>query len=366
MEQVEFSIWPGKTHNIGVVRLQNQKALNSLTLEMVSTIGSKLSVWEQSDHIAAVIIYSDLAKAFCAGGDVKTVVLELMKNDPNNYSANFFELEYKMDYIIQSYSKPILVWGNGIVMGGGMGIFCGASHGIVTENTTMAMPEIAIGFFPDVGAGYFLNQIPKGLGLFLAWTAARLNSDDAVSLKFAKAKIQHRKRTEVFTMMRELKWTGKGDQDKKLLSESLLPMAETVGSSIVDRHHLELEKMFSADDPVAIAHEFSEKKYSDPWLVEAQSSFLQGSPLSALVSFEQLKRARQMQALDVFLMEWGIARHMADRHDFREGVRARLIDKENKPKWQHATVDGVSAEEVSSHFLPYIDHEHVRKRFLSR
>src|SRR3954466_1728183 len=114
MLQVEFSIWPAEKRKIGVIRLQNAKALNSLTLEMVTLISAQLSDWERSSDIAAVIIYSDSPRAFCAGGDVKSVVLELIKGDTQGYSAKFFATEYKMDYQIQTFPKPILVWGDGI------------------------------------------------------------------------------------------------------------------------------------------------------------------------------------------------------------------------------------------------------------
>jgi enoyl-CoA hydratase/carnithine racemase len=366
MQQVEFSVWPAQNLKIGVIRLQNQKALNALTLDMVDAIASKLGEWERAFDIALIIIYADLPKAFCAGGDVKTVVVELLKDNQSAYSSKFFASEYKMDYMIQTYAKPILVWGNGIVMGGGMGIFCGASHGIVTEKTILAMPEIAIGFFPDVGASYFLNKMPAGVGTFLAWTAARLSGDDSIELKLAHAKILDRHRTEVFKLLRDRSWTGIGDKDKNLLSAALKPLSLPAADAPIKKYIPQITEIFVSGDAHEVAKRFTETKFTDLWFIEAQKTFLRGSPTSALVSFEQIKRAQKMNLLEIFLMEWGIARHMADCHDFREGVRARLIDKDDKPKWQPSHIEQVTSSQVERYFSSYEGENETRNFFLKR
>ena len=364
MQNVEFAEWPARKFKLGVVCLENPKALNSLTLDMVQAIALRLERWQNDPEIAAVVFFSSLERAFCAGGDVKTVAQKLFAKDSTGYAADFFKWEYKMDYMIQTYSKPILVWGDGIVMGGGMGIFCGASHGVVTERTVMAMPEIAIGFFPDVGAGYFLNKLPRATALFLAWTGARLNSADAVSLGFACAEVSSLKRTALFAALRDAEWSASTDTNKSEMSKVVAQFKVAPTSlSMVDRNRETIEKIFAGDDAAQIVKVFLELKTEEPWLLNAQKEFRYGSPLSMRVSQEQLRRAKTMNVLDVFVMEWSLARQMGDRHEFKEGVRARLIDKDNKPVWKPARIEDISDAEVAAHFAPYAGEAEIREFF---
>lgn len=362
MNQVEFSEWPvaksdsvGSPLKVGVVRLNHPKALNSLTLVMVEACSERLLKWEADPEIVAVVFYSDLEKAFCAGGDVKSVVQNLNAGDPDGYASRFFRYEYKMDYTLQTYKKPVLTWGDGIVMGGGMGLFCGSSHRVVTERSILAMPEISIGFFPDVGAGFFLNQLPRPIALFLAWTAARLNATDALSLKLATHLLSSGSRTDLFSQVRELKWTQNADENHKLLDVALDRLSLTPDSHSDLKAALpELEDVFgNAADARKLAEKFLSANFKSDWLRLGQETFKAGSPTSALVAFEQLQRASQLSILDVFVMEWTLARHMCSRNDFREGVRARLIDKDNSPNWKPNAIDAVTSEAVMEHFVPY-------------
>ena len=179
--------------NIGYIQLNSPKTLNALSLEMITCIYSKLLSWQNDQNIVAVFIEGAGDKAFCAGGDVVSLYHDLAYDSPDeqntNSAQNYFTQEYQLDFLIQQYKKPIITWGNGIVMGGGVGLMVGASHRIVTENTKLAMPEVTIGLFPDVCGSYFLNKMPNNLGLFVGLTGAMLNAEDAIYSGLANYKV---------------------------------------------------------------------------------------------------------------------------------------------------------------------------------
>jgi enoyl-CoA hydratase/carnithine racemase len=172
-------------YRLGIVTLNNPRALNALDLSMLRTLETKLLEWRQRRDIACIVVHSNSERAFCAGGDVKALVLRLKENPGIQVGIDYFTTEYFVDYLIHAYDKPILCWADGITMGGGIGIMNGASARVVTERTTMAMPESAIGLYPDVGATYFLNRLPARLGLYLALTSARFDGYDAVAIGMA-------------------------------------------------------------------------------------------------------------------------------------------------------------------------------------
>jgi enoyl-CoA hydratase/carnithine racemase len=164
---------------IGVAQLNSEKTLNSLSLAMIRLLYPQLQQWAQDDNIVAVFLQGAGEKAFCAGGDVKQICLAVRANGIDDTTAEeLFAAEYRLDYFIHCFPKPMIVWATGIVMGGGIGLLCGASHRIVTETSRLAMPEISIGLYPDVGGSWFLGRLGK-VGLFLGMTAANINAQDA-------------------------------------------------------------------------------------------------------------------------------------------------------------------------------------------
>lgn len=371
--QVVFEEWPARLGRVGVVRLNRPRALNALTLEMVRELANRLASWERDPEIAVVVIHSDSERAFCAGGDVKTVVMKAVAGD-TEYAAEFFRWEYKTDYLIRTFAKPVLSWGDGIVMGGGLGVFCGSSHAIATERSTLAMPEITIGFFPDVGAGYFLNRMREGVGLFLGWTAARLNAWDARHLGLAREVLASSSKDALFSRLRDIAWSGDAERDKRTLDEALQPFRASIPESaapsnlaIVEDRIVDALAGRSATEARArlLGLEFDQPSMAS-WWTACRSAFLAGSPLSAHIIYEQLPRARGLDVLDVFAMEWSLARRMCDGTEFREGVRALLIDKDQRPRWQPANFEGVDSAVVQTHFEPYPGESEIRRFFLAR
>ena len=185
------------------IELNNPKKLNALNFKMIVSLNKKIKEWRNKKELSAIFIHSTGDRAFCAGGDivqVYSIISESKKRgeDPSLATQDFFQTEYETNYILHQFQKPVVLWGNGVVMGGGMGLFMAASHPIVTKTSLLAMPEINIGFFPDVGSSYFLNQIKEGIGRYIALTACRLNASEAHYLDLTKWIYLHKEKTKCF------------------------------------------------------------------------------------------------------------------------------------------------------------------------
>src|ERR1051325_10406052 len=228
--RADFRLEKAGRHTIGLIELNNTRALNALTLEMFQAIEEQLLAWQAESDVACVIFHADSEKAFCAGGDVKNLVSELRTSGGLECPAEFFTVEYFVDYLIHRYSKPVLCWADGISMGGGIGLMNGASSRVVTERTVMAMPEMSIGLYPDVGGTYFLNRLPEGLGLFLGLTSARFNGTDAVAIGMADLELRSDKKATVIAGLKDLRWTPDGLENKTLLQHYLEGFAEPTGA----------------------------------------------------------------------------------------------------------------------------------------
>ena len=348
----DFRLEKAGRHTIGLIELNNRRALNALTLGMFQAIEEQLLAWQAQSDVACVIFHADSAQAFCAGGDVKNLVSELRTTGGLECAAEFFAVEYFVDYLIHRYSKPVLCWADGITMGGGIGLMNGASSRVVTERTIMAMPEMSIGLYPDVGGTYFLNRLPAGLGLFLGLTCARFNGTDAVAIGMADLEIRSDKKPTVLAGLKDLPWTTDGLENRTLLRRHLESFAESTeakSSEIVQRLHV-IQSLTAKESLDEVDAALRAWKGDDPWIHDAIQNYLSGSPTSAKVIFQQLSRGKSLSLKEIFLREWDMSLNFCARPDFLEGVRARLIDKDQTPRWNPATLDAVFDEEVERFF----------------
>ncbi len=213
-------------HRIGVATLDNTPSLNALTFDMLLQLHDQLIKWQHDPHVVCVVLSGAGEKAFCAGGDVRAMY-HVMHNESKEATVEFctkyFALEYECDYLIHTYNKPIIGWGEGIVMGGGMGLFMGTSHKVVTPISRLAMPEINIGLYPDVGGTWFLSQIDPEVGLFLGLTGALVNSSDAVTTGLADWLLLEE---QYPTLLKELQKVPWGTSGAKELVSALLALLE--------------------------------------------------------------------------------------------------------------------------------------------
>tara|TARA_R110001592_G_scaffold363043_1_gene679736 strand:+ start:223883 stop:224995 length:1113 start_codon:yes stop_codon:yes gene_type:complete len=345
------------------VTLNVPATLNSLTLEMVDQLQAKLDEWRDDPAIAAIFLEGAGDKAFCAGGDIQALYDDVTATPggPCVYAENFFLQEYRLDYTLHTYPKPIISWGHGIVMGGGLGVMAGCSHRIVTEKTRIAMPEVGIALFPDVGGSWFLNHMPGKSGQFLALTGASINAADAIYTGIADRFIGSERREEVFDALLRQKWQVEEAANHALVRHTLRPFAEQSVSQCpggqVEPHLGSIATLCDGDDVHEVIDNILLQQTQDPWLSAAKKSMGRGSPLAALVAFRQLLETRHASLREVFQAELILATNIMRYPEFAEGVRALLIDKDRKPAWRYTSTRDVPPEVVDSFFrAPWEQH----------
>jgi enoyl-CoA hydratase/carnithine racemase len=338
---VLFEEIPAGTAKLGRVTLSVEATLNSLTLEMVDLLQAKLDAWAADDGIAAVWIEGAGEKAFCAGGDVQALHKSAVDQPggPCEYAEAFFAREYRMNYTLHTYAKPIVCWGHGIVMGGGLGVMAGCSHRVVTERTRIAMPEVTIALFPDVGGSWFLNHSPGKTGEFLALTGASINAADAIYIGIADRFIASEHKQAVIDELLTQPWTGEAERDHALVRHVLRPFAEqsitASPAGQVEPHAATIAQLLDGEDIHDIIDRITAQDTDDPWLMKARDSLQHGSKLAALWIHRQLWETRHMGLADIFRAEVQLATNIVRHPEFAEGVRALLIDKDRNPAWQY-------------------------------
>lgn len=341
-------------NSVGYATLARESALNSLNLEMVQSLYAQLQAWEVDPTIQVVVLRGLGPKSFCAGGDVKTVCLEA-KAGNLNYGKDFFRIEYDLDFKIHTYSKPLAVVGHGIVMGGGLGLMIGAHCRVLTEKTTIAMPEITIGLFPDVGVSHALSRMPNHLGLFLALTGARIQAKDAIELGLGDVVIEESKIPGFFTALETHPLSSKAELKSLASHFGTLPEELNLPSVFSSEVKIQIQNALSSSNPNTVFEELSKLRNSpNPFLAKAAETFRKGSPTSAHLIFEQLRRAKNLDLPGVFAQDLRLAVACCQGHDFCEGVRALLIDKDQKPQWRPETWNQVLPERLEAHFQTQI------------
>jgi enoyl-CoA hydratase/carnithine racemase len=360
---------------ISVATLNSEKTLNALSLEMVDLLAERLDAWAKDTKVVLVVLQAAGDKAFCAGGDLQVLYKTMLTHhaaanhgDPlgNTYAAEFFSREYRLDYLIHTYPKPVLCWGHGIVMGGGVGLMSGASHRVVTERSRVAMPEISIGLYPDVGGSWLLSRVARNAGVFLALTGAPLNASDALFAGFAEYQLAQATKPEVMAGLATVQWTDSRADNDRLLGNLLRKFdtsrelgpgplqtnLDLIGSICVQR---DLQDIVSdivrfEDEQPACAASDAEPDPGKLWLKNAAKTLSAGSPGTARLAFTLQQRARNLSLAQVFRMEYIVSLHCATHTDFAEGIRALLIDKDRQPHWNPASMGDASAKWVEWFF----------------
>ncbi len=359
---------------MGFITLNRSKALNALSLPMVRSLSACLLEWRRNDAVKAVA-FRGMGKgdatqgqasatgptafgAFCAGGDIRFFHQAALAGDPA--LEDFFTEEYRLNHLIHSYPKPTILFLDGIVMGGGMGLCghgrpasgAGATLRLVTERTKMAMPETAIGLFPDVGGGYFLSRCPGHAGEWLALTGDTIGAADAVALGLADAQVE--------SSAMPLIWEALGsatldapDSAKNLIASYLIAYC-----AIPTRAISNIDQFFSLNSVSDIVQAL--ERSDDAWARQTAATLRQRSPLMLHVALEQIRRARSLGFADELRMERNMVHHCFNpKHLARsaaasetvEGIRALAIDKDHTPRWNPARIEDVTPEKV----LPFFD-----------
>lgn len=329
---------------LGIATLNAPRTLNGLSLAMVQLLDAQLAAWAEDDAVAVVVLQGAGEKAFCAGGDLHGLYRGMREFAAsgsaditrNRHASEFFATEYRLDHRIHKYTKPLLCWGHGIVMGGGIGLMAGASHRVVSERSRLAFPEISIGLFPDVGGSALLSRLQGRAGLFLALTGAPLDAGDAIHAGLADVQVAEGGRRDVFAALAAERWSGEAAADRQRLGELLARFAVATAQGPLQRHAQRIAEACAGDDLDAIAQAIASIDSADAWLRSAQATLAAGAPGSARLGFELQRRAAALPLAEVFRLEYVVALRCAAYGDFAEGIRALLIDKDRQPRWNPA------------------------------
>jgi enoyl-CoA hydratase len=324
----------------GRIRLSRPKAIHALTRDMCSAMIAALVDWRDDPAVEAVLLDHAEGRGFCAGGDV--VMIAKSGAADGAEARAFFHEEYRLNHLLFTYAKPTVAFVDGIVMGGGVGISQPCRYRVATENTRFAMPETAIGLFPDVGGGWHLSRLPGRVGQYLALTGARLDGAECRALGIATHYIPSFALDDVKArILADPRHVG------QILDDSTAPSPEAK----IQAHLPDIDRLFASDDYEEILTALEEER--SEWAEAQLATLAAKSPQACKVSLRILyEGARVQDFMHEMRTEYAVATRVVQRHDFVEGVRALLIDKDNQPRWEPATPQGVTQHLLDTIFAP--------------
>ncbi|MBE1236144.1 enoyl-CoA hydratase/isomerase family protein [Phaeovibrio sulfidiphilus] len=329
--------------------LNRPAALNALNARMISDIARNLSNAMADASVRAVVLRSSSPRAFCAGGDVRALVLDWREGVED--CVDYFGQEYTLDHEFYSTPKPVVSLLDSITMGGGLGLARGTTFRVVTERTRMAMPETRIGFFPDVGATHFLSRLPGHTGLYLGLTGTEVGPRDALYCGFANYQVASDDLPALLEALDTLEWTGNARADLVRLLEGFR-VPESSEPAPLEQLSPAIEAHFSKGSVLAIRDSLRDVT-SGPladWAGECLERLEACSPLALVVTHELWTRGREMPLADCFALEEYLARQWLEGGEMVEGVRALLIDKDRTPRWSPPTLEALDPARVAAFF----------------
>lgn len=330
---------------LGRVRLNRPRAINALDHASVESLRHQLTAWAEQDSIGAVFIDGAGERGLCAGGDVRALREAVVAGDTQR-PVDYWGAEYAVNQLIAAYPKPYVAWMDGIVMGGGLGVAAHGSVRLVTERTQLAMPEVIIGFFPDVGMLHLLARAPGETGAHLALTGSPVTGADALVLGLADELVRSQDQEQVLTALRE---------DPTLDAAALAGRVGAAGEGLADAEgswlHAQrgwIDECYAGDDAAVILDRLRARPETEAQ--EAAEVIASRSPHSVAVTLEALRRAATLDLAGVFAQDQRLGAAFAGHPDFTEGVRAQLVDKDRQPRWADASVRDVPRELVLAAF----------------
>ncbi|GGB22314.1 enoyl-CoA hydratase [Sphingomonas metalli] len=329
----------------GRLRLNRPRALHALTVAMCEGVLAALEDWRGDDGVRAIILDHAEGRGFCAGGDIR-LLAESGAGD-GSAARHFFATEYRMNHRLFTYAKPIVAVMDGVTMGGGVGIALPCRYRVATENTRLAMPETGIGLFPDVGGGWYLSRLPGRIGQYLALTGHRLDGAEAAALELA---------THYVPAARVEALKARIVAAPEDVAAALNALAEAPPAAPILQHRVAIDRLFASDTLeevfAALAADGGE------WATAQLATLRTKSPQTMKVSLRLLKDGARMASFaDEMTQEYAVASRVVQRHDFLEGVRAVIVDKDNAPRWNPATPEGVSDHVIDQIFAPLPEDE---------
>jgi len=330
------------------VTLNRPKALNALTQTMAVALDTQLKAWQADDSVHAVAIKGaareDGRVPFCSGGDIR--FLHQQQNDPERqFAITFYEQEYRLNTLVFRFPKPYVALIDGVVMGGGVGISFHGSHRVMSEHALFAMPETGIGLFPDVGATYFLPRCPGRMGLYMGLSGARIGVADALYLGLATHHVPSARMAAFESALAAADLSGAaGSAIETVLTE----FSADSGDAALAARQEEVDRCFAGDSVAAILANLAEE--GTEWAEETRATLLEKSPTSLKITYRQLTQYSALDFEAAMKIEYRMAIRCNFSHEFYEGIRAQIIDKDRQPKWRPATLEDVGADLVESYF----------------
>jgi enoyl-CoA hydratase len=329
----------------GIVTLNRPQALNAVTHAMVRALAAKLAEWAKTDAVTRIVIVAAGERAFSAGGDIRALY-ELGKARRHGEALQFWRDEYMLNTLIKRYPKPYIALIDGIVMGGGVGISVHGSHRVAGDKFQFAMPEVGIGFFPDVGATWFLPRRPGEFGTYCALTGERIKNADAAAAGITT----HYVASSRFSALREA-LTGRESPDAVLGS-----FGERLGIGALSGYRAAMDRLFAGhrveDILTALDREAVSGSHDAGWAGATAATIRGKSPTSLKIALAQLRRGREWSFTDCMKAEFRIVSRIIHGHDFQEGVRAAIIDKDNAPRWDPPRLAQVLEADIDRYFAP--------------
>jgi enoyl-CoA hydratase/carnithine racemase len=322
---------------LGRITLNRPKALNALTLDMVAAMLAELRAWAGDPGVTAVLLEAPPGRAFCAGGDIRALYESGKAGDGK--AARFFATEYTLNAAIKHFPKPYVSLIDGIVMGGGAGISIHGAYRVASENAVFAMPETAIGIFPDIGASHFLNVLPGRIGLYLALTSTRITAGDMAYSGLATHFVPAARQGEIAPRL------AQGENIDSILAA----LATAPPPSALAQHREAMDRAFAHDSVEAVTAALGEE---GDWGRTVLDMLARCSPTSLKLTMREMAEGKGRVLEDCLATEYRLALRILEGHDFYEGVRAVLIDKDQKPRWRPDSLDAVSEADIARYFAP--------------
>jgi enoyl-CoA hydratase len=345
----------GRDGGVGTVTLNRPQALNAFTLGMYRRFDPVLGGWAEDPAVHAVVIRGAGERAFCAGGDVRAIAEagRGIAGDPALTSI-FFAEEYRLIRRIHRLAKPYIAIIDGITMGGGAGVSVNGAWRIATERTMLAMPETGIGLFPDVGATRFLNLAPGHIGRYLALTGARLGPADSLYCGFATHFVMRERVTALVEGLVHMRWLG--GEERAQVEGALAAVTGDPGTPPLAARRAAIDRCFAPGTVEgvldALAREAAEEGADGEWAAETRAGLLKKSPTSLKITLRQLILGEGYDIEAALALEYRLTQHFMQGHDFYEGVRAALIDKDQSPRWDPPTLAEVTDSIIDGYFAP--------------
>ena len=319
-----------ETNQTGIIKLNRPKALNALNLEMAKKFHDKLLEWEEKDNILRVLLVGE-GKHFCAGGDVKSLVLA---GKENSLKHDFFKIEYKLNYLISQFSKEFLSVWNGVVMGGGVGLSIYGDHRLATDNSKFAMPESAIGFFPDVGGSYFLSNLPGNIGKYIGLTGEVLGLNELIFFGLATHYFKNNKIEDV-------------KENYITSGEILHDNFEVENDTYLIKNMNLINELFNGNIQTIISNL---KSHNSEFSKKILDILLAKCPMSLAISTKLIDDAKGKSLKECLETEFQLSQKIVYRSDFDNGVNSVLISKDHNPIWEPSKIDEINIEDLDFYF----------------